>query len=472
MKRILTFLILFAVLFFSACNSGNTSKKEKDLSFIWAPGNKKHFMPGVVQKVYVAGDSTQSYAVYLPKDYQDSLKWPVIYFFDPQAAGSLPVDKYAVWAEQFGYILFGSNNLKNRMSSEEMNRYIRSFFDDTYKRFSLDEKRITLAGFSGGARVASSLALTDPSVRGVIACGGGLPSTRQLPPVHFDFLSFAGSEDFNLPELIQMDLYLQSQPCRHYLIRFAGKHEWPDSLVFKNSFFWLDFNAMRDRLIPKNDSLIRLFENNTLNAIHRLPATSVLHQSALLSKIITFLQGLAPTEKYEKKLKALYANPFYQQQKKSFAVLLSEESQQQQFYIRAFASRSLPWWEDAVRKLNREIRQSTGDSKSSKQRLLHFLSLASYMQADAALHQHKDAEAKKYVSIYKLVDPDNAYVYYFSAVLAARKGDREKTLKWLRKAVDLGFDKKDVLAKNQDFTFLKGDPEFDRITGIEVSDER
>ena len=462
MKRILTFLLLFSVMLFSSCHS---SKKEKDISFVRVPVKKEHIPRGVVQKVYVAGDSSQSYAVYLPANYHDSLKWPVIYFFDPQAAGALPVNRYASLAEWFGYILFGSNNLKNRMSSEEMNRYIRSFFDDTYKRFSLDEKRITLAGFSGGARVASTIAITDPSVRGVIACGGGLPNTRQLPAIHFDFLMFAGTEDFNLPELLDLDQYLQSQSCRHFLIRFAGKHEWPDLLVFKNAFFWLDFNAMKDSLIPKNDSLIQLFENNTLYAIHRLPATSVREKTELLSRMITFLQGLAPTEKYEKQLTSLYAGSAYQQQQKVFAGLLREESRQQQFYIRAFTSRSLPWWKDAVHKLNQEIRQSTGDRKSSKLRLLHFLSLASYMQADAALLQHKDKEAEKYVTVYKLVDPENSYVYYFSAVLAARKGDREKTLKWLRKAVDLGFDKKNELAGNQDFEFLKGDPEFVRITG-------
>ncbi len=465
MKRYKTVLLLLPVFFLFSCHSRTPSKKEKDLSAIWTPVKKQYFTQGIVQKVTVTGDSVQSYAVYLPKGYHDSLKWPVIYFFDPQAAGALPVKKYSSWAEQFGYILFGSNNLKNRMASDEMNRYIRSFFDDTYKRFSLDEKRITVAGFSGGARVASTIAITDPSVRGVIACGGGLPNTRQLPSIRFDFLLFAGNEDFNLPELLDLDQYLQSQSCRHFLIRFPGKHEWPDSLVFKNAFFWLDFNAMKDSLIPQDDSLIQLFENNTLDAMHRLPSTSVRKKAELLSRMITFLQGLAPTEKYEKQLTSLYASSAYQQQQKAFAALLREESQQQQFYIRAFPSKSLLWWKDAVHNLNREIRQSTGDSKSSKLRLMHFLSLAAYMQADAALHQHKDTEAGKYVSIYKLVDPDNAYVYYFSAILAARTGDREKALNLLRKAVDLGFDKKDELATDQDFAFLRGDPEFVRITG-------
>ncbi len=427
-----------------SCHSRRSSRKDKVLPAAWMPAPKEHVATGTVQKITVAGDSSQSYAVYLPPHYDDSLQWPAVYFFDPHAAGALPVKKYSVWAGEHGYILFGSNNLKNRMSSEEMNRYLRSFFDDTYRRFSLDEHRITVAGFSGGARVASTVALTDPSIRGVIACGGGLPGMRSMPQIRFDFLLFAGNEDFNLPELLDLDRALQSQSCRHYLIRFDGKHAWPDSLIFENAFFWLDFNAMRDGLLPGNDSLVRLFENNLLARLRRLPRSALREREALLSRLVTFLQDLAPVKKYEQQLSTLHNSPSWQHYQQEQAALLRKEKEQQQIYLRAFSGKSLTWWTGALGKLRQEIKETGGEEKNYRLRLLHFLSLAAYMQADAALRQHREAEAEKYVAIYKLADPENPYVYYFQAVLAARKGEREKTQVLLRKALDMGFEKERV----------------------------
>ncbi len=469
MSKGFSFLFLLIPAMLVSCHSRKSVKQEQALSGLWSTGKKEHFSPGTVQKVFVTGDSSQSYALYLPERYNDSLSWPVIYFFDPQAAGDLPLRKYASWAGQFGYVLFGSNNIKNQMSGTDMNRFIRSLFDDTYRRFSLDAKRTYVAGFSGGARVASSIALSDPAIRGVIACGGGFPSTTQLPPVHFDFLAFAGYEDFNLPELIQLDKTLQSQPCRHFLIRFNGKHAWPDSLIFRDAFYWLDFNAMKDKSIPVNDSLIQSFEHEILAKLDKTPAKSLTDRAALISEMVTFLQGLASTEKYEKELNAIYASPAWQKKQEQFAALIKEENRLQQFYIRAFTTQPLSWWREEVQKLNNSIAKSKGNLKYSKLRLLHFLSLAAYMQADAAIRQKRNPDAEKYVSIYKLVDPANSYVWYFSAILQARAGQKEKALKMLNKAVEMGFDDIQDMKRRPAFGIIKNDPAYQKILS-EIAD--
>ena len=457
------FLLIPAMLVSCHSHTSVKQKQEQDLSGLWSNRQKEHFSTGKVQKVFVAVDSSQSYALYLPERYSDSLSWPVIYFFDPQAAGNLPLRKYALWADQFGYVLFGSNNIKNQMSGTDMNRFIRSFFDDTYRRFSLDAKRTYVAGFSGGARVASSIALSDPAIRGVIACGGGFPSTTQLPPVHFDFLAYAGYEDFNLPELIQLDKTLQSQPCRHFLIRFNGKHAWPDSLIFRDAFYWLDFNAMKDKSIPVNDSLIRSFKNEMLVKLKKTSAISVSKRASLLSEMVTFLQGLVPTEKYEKELNAIYTSPAWQKEQEQFVSLIKEENRLQQFYIRAFTTQPLLWWREEVQKLNNSIAKSKGDVKYSKLRLLHFLSLAAYMQADAAIRQKRNSDAGKYVSIYKLVDPANSYVWYFSAILQVRAGQKEQALKMLEKAVKMGFDDLQDMKERPEFGVFKDDPAYQKM---------
>ncbi len=448
-------------LFLVACHPRKSSPSKNDLSSLWSSGQTDKFITGVViNPVFIKGDSSLSYALYLPKTYSDSIKWPVIYFFDPHAAGDLPVKKYAYQAEQFGTILIGSNNIKNRMSGDELNRFLRQLFDDTYRRFSIDEKRTCVAGFSGGARVATSLALSDPAIRGVIACGGGFPSTSQIPPVHFDFLGFAGNEDFNLPELLQLDSFLKTQSCRHFLIRFKGKHEWPDSLTFRDAFLWNTFNAMKDNLIPVNDSLIQSFQKETMYEYQRMSDAHIIEKADLLSGLITFLDGLTDTKAYEIKLQKLYTDLSYKTRQQQFASLIKEESRMEQSYIQAFTSRPLLWWKEKINKLNTEIRRNSGEKRSSYQRILHYLSLVAYMQADASLRQQQNESASKYITIYRLVDPGNAYVYYFSAILEARRGNKANTMKSLKKAIQLGFDDYKDLMTRTEFSSLRDTPWF------------
>src|SRR5262245_2339531 len=67
----------------------------------------------VVPDVKCAKDTSQSYALYLPSGYTPSRAWPVILGFDPGGRGTTPVERYQAAAEQYGYIVAGSNNSRN-----------------------------------------------------------------------------------------------------------------------------------------------------------------------------------------------------------------------------------------------------------------------------------------------------------------------------------------------------------------------
>ena len=57
---------------------------------------------------------TQSYAFYLPRELLARARnWPLILAFDPGGRGRTPVERYQAAAEQYGYIVAGSNNSRN-----------------------------------------------------------------------------------------------------------------------------------------------------------------------------------------------------------------------------------------------------------------------------------------------------------------------------------------------------------------------
>ena len=154
----------------------------------------------IVDKVVCKADSSQTYALFLPSNYTAEKKWPIMYAFDPGARGKIPVALFRGAAQKYGYIVAGSNNSRNGEPPAEA---IKALLVDTGSRFSIDQQRVYTTGFSGGARVACTVAqMLKGSVAGVIACSGGFPPGLN-PSKSTPFILFgtAGSDDFNFPEM-------------------------------------------------------------------------------------------------------------------------------------------------------------------------------------------------------------------------------------------------------------------------------
>ena len=132
----------------------------------------------MVETVTCESDPEQGYALFLPPGYTPEKKWPILYAFDPLARGAVPVKLFRDAAARFGFIVVGSNNSRNGI---DVNAIVKTLWTDTHERFSIDERRVYTTGFSGGARIASAVALGyRGAVAGVIAASGGPPSSAKL----------------------------------------------------------------------------------------------------------------------------------------------------------------------------------------------------------------------------------------------------------------------------------------------------
>lgn len=212
----------------------------------------------IIERVVCDADASQSYALYLPSAYTPQKKWPVIYAFDPDARGNLPVKLYQEAAEKYGYIVAGSYNSQNGMQSAPLQAAISAMIGDTRKRFSIDEKRVYTTGFSGGARVATRVASScGGCVAGVIACGAGFPpdiKTSEAMP--FVFFGTVGVDDFNYPELKQLDDKLDAFSIPHRIATFSGGHEWASSTLLIQALQWIEIQAMRTGRKARDDAFI------------------------------------------------------------------------------------------------------------------------------------------------------------------------------------------------------------------------
>ena len=114
--------VLFLFIIFTGCNlsKDNPIEKINKADSLRSATQIKNDFPSdsVIENILCEKNNQFSYAVFLPKNYQGNKGWPVILFFDPHAAGDLPLKKYRSIANEFGFILAGSNSSKNNLNTQ------------------------------------------------------------------------------------------------------------------------------------------------------------------------------------------------------------------------------------------------------------------------------------------------------------------------------------------------------------------
>ena len=240
----------------------------------------------IVDDVTCAGDAGQSYALYVPSAYSPERKWNLLLAFHPGARGRLMVEKFQAAAEQYGYIVAGSNTSRNGSWSVSM-AAAQCMSADMGRRFSIDAKRVYLTGMSGGARVAMQVALGKNDIAGVIASSAGYPDDRPRASVPFAVFGTAGTEDFNYLEMRQLDRKLTSP---HRLAVFSGGHTLPPDAVALEAIEWMELQAMKSGRRARDAALVdRLFEKRQRSTAAAVsPADTV----NLLDELVADFTGL------------------------------------------------------------------------------------------------------------------------------------------------------------------------------------
>ena len=195
----------------------------------------------VIDSVVLKDNSGDSYALFLPEDYIPSTPAPVLFVFDPAARGSLGVHTFRETVGSKGWIIVCSNVSKNGPYEKNFQQ-ANSLFSDVFSRFSIDPDRIFVAGFSGGARLATTLAVLSEQIRGVIACGATFsPNAGQmpLPGASFAFAGIVGTRDMNYQELWKAGEWLDRIDLPHRLIFYDGPHRWPPEAQLSRAIDWM-----------------------------------------------------------------------------------------------------------------------------------------------------------------------------------------------------------------------------------------
>jgi len=423
-------LLISAILILSSCNNKQAIISDKS-------GNS--IQTGVVETVTVPERPSLNYCYFLPNSYNGNDSLPVVFILDPHANGKLPAEKYHEIANKYGYILIASNAIKNGQPSHESLAIFWELIKETKAKFIVDENRLFVAGFSGGAKVAIVFAQQIPEIIGVAACGGSLP----IPPSHvpnYYYAGIVGNEDFNYLETNQTFAIFDQQGLDYTSIIFDGGHVWPPAKSFEMSLIGFDIYAMKLKRIVKNEEWLENIHSRMIDSInHFEKAGKIIDENIYIRQTARWFYGLKNTKDLNLKAGTIERSSEFVTQIKKRQKLIQTEVKLRAEFIRAIELRELDWWNQEIEKINNSIKQADKDVAQVSHRLLNYISMASFMLTKTDLNDAKLDNAAKKIKIYELVDPENPDVYLMYARYYMQMENFAAMNESFKKARALGF---------------------------------
>jgi dienelactone hydrolase len=423
--------------------------------------------------VECAAKPEQSYALYLPSNYTAEKKWPIIYAYDPGAVGSRPLALAREAAEKHGYILAGSNNSRNG-PLERGTEAAQAMWEDTHARFSIDDRRVYLTGFSGGSRFAVAIAMMcGTCAAGVIAHGAGfLPDLApDKDKVKFSYYATIGDRDFNYPEMIALEEQLDKLGLPNRLRRFPGPHQWAPAEVWHEAIAWMELRAMREGRRPRDDAFIAQQAQRARDRVEQLGNSGDAYSAWLdARKLPQHFEGLADTAALQATAKELDgAAAVRAGRSREYAAIRLQQNlfgPVMELLDQLGTAADFGTVELNLKTRVRQLRKGAEDKKEKHpeayQRALSQASASIFESGMTFLWEKNYARAAAFFELFTEIQPEAPGPYLRLAQAHAQAGSKKKAIRALERAVANGLPVA-RLQESPELESLRGEKDFQKL---------
>ncbi|MBL9201647.1 MAG: hypothetical protein JNL39_14145 [Opitutaceae bacterium] len=409
----------------------------------------------VLAQVACVADQSQTYALYIPTTFDPAKKSPVLFCFDPGARGRNPVERFKEAAEKFGWIVAGSNNSRNGPWDANA-AAIKAMVGDVTRHLPVDGKRIYVAGLSGGARVACTVAASGMA-QGVIACSAGFGGSETPARVPFAFFGTAGVTDFNYRELRRVDRELADRKATHRVVIFDGGHEWLPSTLAIEALGWLELHAMRTGARAKDAAWIAAQFAARTAVVPEQPAVETWR--ALRSLAADF-KGLADTAPIEQRAKELAARRDVRDALKAEEKAEAREEDTVVSLLSAADDGRVAALKKTVADLQAKAQGADATERQRATRILQGVASSCGEMAREATRAGEHERAAGLLELSAMLRPDRARTLVELARARAQTGERKAALEALERAVAAGYRDAEALAQDKAFDRIRREPGF------------
>ncbi len=424
----------------------------------------------IIDSISVEQNTEESFALYLPTTFKKNELAPVVFIFDPSAQGKRALQHFIAASERYGYILVASNDSKNgpyQLNFDIANR----LFSKVFNRFNIDPKRIYTSGFSGGARLASTIAVLTKSIQGVVACGSSFSKDPAHIPFEGDFsyATIVGDRDMNYYELHNTRDFLNKLKISNALFTYEFDHRWPSSEQLLAAFDWLHLEAVKKGIAPKLKTAIeQSYQERYQLAIKLVDSVKLLAAVTEYDRIIKNYSRYFGLDSVRSQLGDLKKYKEFQIQKRNLKNTFLEENELLNTFSGRFNSDikrskpSLKWWKKELDKLQNRLAKS----KDIEQKMLIRVKNSVSALAFETVSIVRPTSLEKQQFCYDLVIllyPQYPYAYFRQIQLLLRKNEQDKALDYLEQLISNGYRDFDRIKNEKTFQSLQTNERFKKL---------
>jgi hypothetical protein len=444
--------------------------------FLLAQKYETEFRRGViVDSVKCKINSSESYSLYLPENYDQIKEWPVLMIFDPAARGKLAISKFIPAGKKFGYILACSNNVKNGDFSE-MLRDAGIMFEDVVVRFNVDKRRLFTAGFSGASRLASGFSINNKKIAGVIGCGAGLPDNVAYEPEfmsHLIYFGLVGNKDMNYQEMNDLGLALEKLKMVPFIKNFNGGHDWPSEEDLMFALSWIELKMMKRGIINKRDDLIEEFEKGLMDLVRESEKKSELVDAGRYYKYaIRDLQDLKPTDDISSAYNKVEQSKMYKNAITKRGKIHEEEIRKREIFNRSLTEivinnglsyNTTNWWKDEIEALKSGNSRNRYTDSLMSYRLLNLITISSIEIGSDFYSGGRYEVAKGFFKVWTFCEPGIRNSWYNLARACAFNGNSDEAIYALDRSLKNGYIFYEFIMNEPAFKTVHEDKRFKNI---------
>ena len=428
----------------------------------------------IMQSIAVNDTVPEDFALFLPTKFDASKRWPVIFVYDMQGRGEIVLRMLSGAAERNNYILAASNNVNDSLSLTQNVLISKRMFNTVFALFKIQKDRIYTAGFDGGARIASVMPTFMNQIAGVISCGSTVGNKEILSNKNpFHFVGVVGTEDFNYPEMVNMEKLFDLMKFPNQTLIFEGGHKWPSQQLISRAIELFDLSAMAKKVIPVDTSFVkksydrRLLEVNELISINR-----VVQAYNELGEVMEVYRHFKNVDSLKASRKVLKRGTAYKTQKRSLNTWLFKESLIKDDYdyyleedILTYNYNNLGWWNYQMGELKKYKNSKNNFQRQMGVRLEGYLNALIADNMDIiALDTRIDEEALNFLWMLKTITSPDDFSNYLKVISwNAKVEDYGTALYYLEELLKKGYTNTDELYALENTALFRITPAFNAL---------
>jgi len=307
----------------------------------------------IMESIAVNDTVPEDFALFLPTKFDASKRWPVIFVYDMQGRGKMVLRMLLGAAEKNNYILAASNNVNDSLSLTQNVLISKRMFNTVFELFKIQKDRVYTAGFDGGARIASVMPTFMNQITGVISCGSTVGNTEVLSSKNpFHFVGVVGTEDFNYPEMVEMEKLFNLMKFPNQTLVFDGGHKWPSQQLISRAIELFDLSAMAKKVIPVDTPYVeKSYDRRILEVNELISKNNAVQAYNELGEVMEVYRHFKNVDSLKASRKVLKRGTAYKTQKRSLNTWLFKESLIKDDYdyyleedILTYNYNNLGWW--------------------------------------------------------------------------------------------------------------------------------